>query len=139
MCARRTTSFGLLAALALLAALGPVACKEKAPPVPTVDELAAALRAHGVAYTVAETDALPRVQGSGLRLTGKGLEVEVYRIDNPKQLDIAATAARMASKAGSSSPLQAIVHAPFLLIVRREPVAGQVASALAEALPEQGH
>jgi hypothetical protein len=135
MDARKPTWGGLLAALVLLSALGSAGCKQKAPALPSVDELAASLRAHGVAYTVAETAALPRVRAQGLRLTGEGLEVDLYRFDDDKELKLAATAAQMA-RAASARPMQAIVRGPFLAIVRSEPTAGQVAAALAQALPE---
>jgi hypothetical protein len=128
----------LLTALVLLAALGASGCRREEP-APSVDELAAALRAHGVAFTVEETAALPRLRAQGLRLTGPELEVEVYRIDDEKQMALAATAAQMAQAAGATTagarPLQACVSSPFLVIVRREPAAGQVAAALAQALP----
>ncbi len=133
MAARKTWCIGLLAAAALLLALGP-GCHRRKPAI-SVDELAALLRAHGVAYEVAETAALPRVQADGLRLTGKGLEVELYRFDDAKDLDLAARAARMAQSA-SAGTIQAIVRAPFLVVVRAEPKPGQVAAALAQALPK---
>ena len=129
-----------LAALAALCAFGPTVCRREPPARArvTVDQLAAALRAHGVAYTVAETAALPRVQAQGLRLTGKGLDVELYRIDDEEQLALAARAAQMAqaTRADTDAPLQAVVNGPFLMVVRSEPTPGRTAAALAQALPQ---
>ena len=135
MAAQTTTWLAPLAALALLAALGPAGCGRT--PAPSVDALAAALRARGVAYTVAETAALPRVRASGLRLTGRDLEVEVYRFEDRKELELASRAAQMAQSASAAAerPMQAIVREPFLVVVRSEPSPGRVAAALAQVLP----
>jgi hypothetical protein len=145
--ASRDRSPGLVAtaraclAVALLAVGG---CGRREPP--GVEELAEAMRAHGCAYAGGETAALPQVGGVGLRLTGEGLEVELYRIPDGKEFRLAVTAAAMAS-AGSTAvaagaeareagrrPIGSIAREPFLVIVRREPEPGHVARALDQAL-----
>ena len=134
---RSTAAWSAVLAGFLLLAAG---CRQPVH-VLTVQEMAAALRAHGVAFTVEETAALPRVQAQGLRLAGKGLEVNVYRIDDAGQMKVASTAAQMAQAASAQTagvkPLTATVRGPFLVIVRSEPAAGQVAAALDQVLPEQ--
>ena len=106
----------------------------------TAQELAAALKEHGVAYDVSETAALPRIRADGLRLRGEGLEVEIYCIEDEGELELASTAAMMAV-AGQSQTAQGVrlrpyVKKPFLVIVRREPQPDQVRSALDQAFPE---
>jgi hypothetical protein len=106
----------------------------------SVGELAAALREQGVRYTVSETAALPGVAGDGLRLTGEGLSLEVFRIEDRGQLRLAARAATLAAQKqreqGRSQPLRRHVSAPFLIISRQEPTEGQVASALGSVLKD---
>ena len=127
----------LLPALAAACVMG---CSHKPVHVMSVHELAAALRAHGVAYTVEETAALTHVRAQGLRLTGKDLDVAVYRIDDEKERQATSTAAQQAQaasgKTAGAKQLQAIMRGPFLLMVRAEPSPGLVANALAQVLPE---
>ena len=142
MARSRAAALVVLAGLALaLAAAWTAGCSHPPVHVLSVHELAAALRAHGVPFTVEETAALTSVRAQGVRLAGKGLELNVYRIDDPKEMTVAARAAQMAQaaseKTAGSRPLQALVRGPFLVIVHAEPTTGQVAQALAEILPEQ--
>ena len=106
----------------------------------TAEELAAALKEQGVAYDVSETAALPRIRTDGLRLKGEGLEVEIYRIEDEKEMKLAVAAATMAvlgqSQTAAGVSLRPYVRKPFLVIVRREPQDGQVKAALAEVFPQ---
>jgi hypothetical protein len=127
-----------LAALLLIAA----GCRrEKAK---TVEDVAGALRANGVPYDVSETAALTGIRGQGLRLTGRGLAVEIYRVEDQGQMQLASSAAEIASVrepnpiAGTRGPSPSAptcyVKPPFLIVVRREPTDGEVAAALARVL-----
>lgn len=102
--------------------------------VGSVEELAEALRQHGVAYDVSETAALAQLRAGGIRLMGENLKLEIYLVDDEKDMKLAATAAALAamgqSKVAGASPLKAYVRKPFLIIVRQEPVEGQVRAAL---------
>ena len=106
----------------------------------SVEELAEALRQHGVAYEVSETAALASIRAGGIRLMGENLKVEIYLIDDEKDMKLAATAAAFAamgqSKVAGASPLKAYVRKPFLIIVRQEPVEGQVRAALESVFGE---
>jgi hypothetical protein len=106
----------------------------------SVGELAVALRERGLRYTVSETAALPGVEGDGLRLTGEGLSVELFRIEDDKQLQLAARAATLAAERQRertrSQPLRRHVRGPFLIITRQEPTEGQVVSALGAILED---
>ncbi len=129
------TVWGIIAALSVLAAAG---CGPKGPA--DARELAAALKGHGVAYTVTETAALSNLRTDGLRLTGDGLVVDVYRIESEEDLKLAAAVALLAGRAqaerGDATPLASHVKGPFLVIVREEPVTGMVAAALEAIFPE---
>lgn len=109
-------------------------------PARTPEELAAALRREGIAYEVAETAALPRIDAPGLRLRGDGISIEIYRIENEKHRKLAASAAALAAGGQGAvegeQPLRPLLRGPFLVIVREEPAPGQVQSALARVLPE---
>ena len=126
--------------LPVMAAACVLGCSHKPAHVLSVRELATALRAHGVAYTVEETAALTHVKAHGLRLTGKDLDVNVYRIDDEKERKATATAAQQAQAASAQTagakPLQALMRGPFLVVVRAEPSPGLVANALSQVLPE---
>jgi hypothetical protein len=127
----------LLAALLACLVAG---CGREAQPQPVgLADLAAALRQAGVDYEVSEKAALPHVKAGGLRLTGKDLSVEVYRLEDADKLakaaEAVAAAARIQEQAGARSPMRPCVRGQFLVIVRREPQDGLVESALARALP----
>jgi len=99
------------------------------------EELASALRAHGVVYDMSETAALSGVRGDGLRLTGPGLVVELYAISDRAEWEQAVTAAARAAEMlrqrGATHELKHYARRPFLVIVRQEPTGGQVGAALA--------
>ncbi len=120
-------------ALLALIVLGACGCGPRAARTP--EELAEALRREGVAYEVAETAALPKVDARGLRLRGERLSVELYRIDDEEHRKLAGAAAALAARgqeqAGEPRPLRPVVRGPFLVIVREEPTPGQVEAALA--------
>ena len=130
---RRAWIIGVAAGLLAVAGCGP-----KGPA--DVRELAAALRAQGVDYHVTETAALANVRTDGLRLMGEGLKVDVYRIDDEADLKLAAAVAAMAARAqvekGEVRPLKPYVVEPYLVIVREEPVEGQVQAALEAAFSD---
>ena len=123
----RAWIIGVAAGLLAVAGCGP-----KGPA--DVHELAAALRAQGVDYHVTETAALANLRTEGLRLMGEGLTVDVYRIEDEADLKLAAAVAAMAARAqvakGEVRPLKPYVVEPYLVIVREEPVEGQVQAAL---------
>ena len=106
--------------------------------VAAVQELAAALRRQGVAYEVSETAALGTIRAEGLRLSGPGLEVELYLVEDEGDMKRALTAAAVVAagqrSTGTSEPVQAYAQEDFFVLVRREPVRGQVRSALERAL-----
>jgi hypothetical protein len=107
---------------------------------PSVERLAAALRAHGVSYDVSETAALTGIRGEGLRLTGRGLAVDLYCIEDEAERQALVSAAERLAAApaqdANAPALKCYVRKPFVVIVRREPEEGQVAAALSAALPE---
>lgn len=112
----------------------------RSPAAMSVEELAAALQEHGIAYDVSETAALPRVRGEGLRLVGEDLLVEIYRIEDEEHLRLAIQAARLAAavqrQIADARPLKYHVNEPFLIIVRQEPVEGQVEAALSRTFQQ---
>jgi hypothetical protein len=125
----------LLAVLAL--ALGGCGREE---PRPDVQKIADALRREGVAYEVSETAALASIRAEGLRLTGPGLEVEVYAIDDEDDVERALTAtARMAAQqreAGVALPAKGYACGAVFALVRKEPVEGRVGDALERIMAE---
>jgi len=106
----------------------------------TIDELAAALQAEGVAYDVAETAALPRIKSDGLRLTGPGLKVEVFRIERERDMKLAVTAVTMVAVLGErdvgAPKVKPYVRRPFVIVVRNEPEEGLVKGALSRVFGE---
>ena len=76
--------------------------------------------------------------GLGLRLTGPGLDVELYRIDDEadrkRALIAAALTASAQRAAGRADALAAYAYAPFLVLVRAEPAEGHVRRAVEAAL-----
>ena len=137
---RLHTMFGhWTAALAVLAlaAMGGCARQDAAA---DVHKVAAALRRQGVAYEVSETAALGSIGAEGLRLTGPGLDVELYVIENEDDLGVALTAAaRLAAEqrsAGAATPVQAYARDDLFVLVREEPVEGGVREALERTVVE---
>ena len=119
-------------AFCVLAAVG---CGPKGPKGPAdANELALALKARGIAYTVTETAALSNLRNDGLRLMGEGLKVDVYCIEAEEDLKLAAAvavlAARAQAEAGDPDPMTSHVKGSFLIIVREEPIEGLTAAAL---------
>jgi len=108
----------------------------------TVEDVAGALRANGIPYDVSETAALPGIRGQGLRLTGRDLAIEIYRVEDEGQMQLASSAAEAESTEGMSAagrtPRQRApryyVKPPFLVVIRREPAEGDVSAALAKIL-----
>jgi len=108
----------------------------------SVEDVAAALRANGIVYDVSETAALSGIRGQGIRLTGRDLAVEIYRLDDLNQMQAASSAVGTASEANAPgraqhrppSPLRCYVRPPFLVVVHREPADGEVAAVLAKVL-----
>lgn len=100
----------------------------------TAEELAAALRQQGIAYDVSETAALPRIHADGIRLIGRDLKVEIYCIEDERELKLAVAAAALAvtgqSMTSGTPTIRPYVKKPFLVIVRQEPQDGPVKSAL---------
>ena len=105
-----------------------------------VQELAAALKRQGVAYEVSETAALGSIRAEGLRLTGPDLEVELYVIDDEADMKHALTAVALMKagqrSAGGTPPAKAYAHGDVFVLVRTEPVEGQVREALERALQD---
>lgn len=103
-----------------------------------VQDLAVALRRQGVAYEVSETAALGAIRAEGLRLSGPGLEVELYLVEDEGDMKRALTAAAVVAAGrratGTSEPVQAYAQGDFFVLVRREPVRGQIRRALQSAL-----
>ena len=109
-------------------------------PFETVYDLAAALEEQGVAPTVTETAALPRVQAGGMRLLGPDLDVELYRIEDERERKLAVTAAVLVAgtqkRMPGVEPLRPYLREPFLILVRSEPQAGAVEAALRRVFEE---
>jgi hypothetical protein len=117
-------------AIVMLAAAG--GCGRRAPT--DVQEVAAALRREGVAYDVSETAALGSISAGGLRLTGPGLDVELYVIGDKKDIQRILAAARLMAadqrSAGVAVPAKAYARGDLFVLVRAEPVEGGVGEAL---------
>lgn len=121
--------------ICLLAAAG---CGRKGPE--SVEDLAAALKEHGVAYEVTETAALPGIKNEGLFLKGEGLDVGIYRIERERDMKLALAAAAIGAagqaQVEGAAPIKPYVKAPFLVIVRSEPQEGSVKAAFEQAFPD---
>jgi len=116
-------------------------------PIENADDLAAALKRRGVAYT--ETEPLDfsgmrfaKIE-EGLRLKGEKLTVEILRIEDNRTFEMAVGAGFLMSLFGSSEetksldPPESVVRRPFVVVVRQEPNPGQVGAIVRELIPEE--
>jgi hypothetical protein len=83
---------------------------------------------------VSETAALGSISAGGLRLTGPGLDVELYVIGDKKDIQRILAAARLMAadqrSAGVAVPAKAYARGDLFVLVRAEPVEGGVGEAL---------
>lgn len=129
-----------LVALSLLAA----ACNT-APRIDTVDDLATALKDHGIAFDTTEPIDFSNLRfariDEGVTLTGENLHVELLRIEDERTFNLASGAsaflAFLADNAGENFPRppEVIARQPFVAIVRNEPEPGAIKRVLDELLP----
>jgi len=135
----RAAGVRLLAVLvAGLLVVGGDGCGRTEEATTDVSDAAAALRREGLAYDVSETAVLGTIGAEGLRLTGPGLEVELYVLNERDHRDLALTAvARLAAgqrSRGEPFPAQGFAAGDLFVLVRKEPVEGRVRRALERVL-----
>jgi len=141
--ARRLATIGSL----LLVVVAVAACQSQ-PPIRNAADVVAALQKAGI--VIESQEPAPQPKGGrvrfdeGVRLKGTGFEMDVLRIDDDKVYDIATKVgpllAMAEAKAGSEIPGKPDIHysKPFIIVVRRNPDAPDVAAALQGVLPPDG-
>jgi hypothetical protein len=141
------TSQFALAKLLVLAALSTAATGcARAVRIETAGGLAQALKRGGIAYDTTEPldfSNMPVAKiDEGLGLTGKNLEVAILRITDPRTYKLAAGAGFLLAVVKDRTPdLPApppdlYLSTPFVVVIRAEPVTGQVRAALKKLLRE---
>jgi hypothetical protein len=128
-------------ALALLALL--VSCGDgQRPESPatggrTLADIARELAAGELEVAVWQTCALSSIGAVGVRLTGPGLEFEIYQL-NGRRLRTAIVAARAVAseqRRRGETPIRHFTRGPCFVLVRREPRAGAVRQAVRSVIP----
>jgi hypothetical protein len=112
----------------------------------TAEELAEVLRAHGIPYDSATQIADGRWTfteiDDALTLTGEGTHVEILRIDDAETFEAAERASsRFASFQGGivlnpQKVTRVFTRRPFVVVIREEPMPGQIVAILEEVLPD---
>ena len=141
MITRRRT---ILIALGAIAAAVLAGCAQKAR-LKTVDEFVAALARAGVTYearTPVDLSKMRRARVSeAVKLTGPGLDVEVWRVDDQRtfkaMIGSGMLLAAAEAKSGQALPGKPDLYAkhPFAVVIRRQPEGAPVTKALERIMP----
>jgi len=141
MIAKRRTIVIALGATAVAVLAG---CAQKARPK-TVDEFVAAMARVGVTYESKAPIDLSKMRharvSEAVKLSGPGLEVEVWRVDDPRTfkalIGSGILLAAAEAKTGQALPGRPDLYAkhPFAVVVRQQPEGAPVTKALEGLMP----
>lgn len=141
MITRRLTILIALGAIAVALLAG---CAQKAR-IKTVDEFVAAMARAGVAYEARTPVDLSKMKharvSEAVKLTGPGLDVEVWRIDDQRTFKALVGSgvlfAAAEAKTGQFLPGKPDLYAkhPFAVVIRRQPEGAPVTKALERIMP----